>query len=153
MKATITVVGDRDDTTARHEEERNIQVHYKNCAPFTDCMSEKNNKQVDNTKDLRVVVPMYDLREYSNSYFTKSGSLWEYFRDRPNATIRDSGWFKSKARITGRTPCANNTKNVVITVPLKDLSNFWRTLEISSIYNWKDWGKDLKIKEPNLLIY
>ena len=75
VKATITVVGDRDDTTARHEEERNIQVHYKNCAPFTDCMSEKNNKQVDNTKDLRVAVPMYDLREYSNNYFTKSGSL------------------------------------------------------------------------------
>ena len=75
-------------------------------------------------------MPMYDLIEYSNNYFTKSGSLQWYFRDRPNATIRDSGWFKFKARIIGRTHCAGYTKNVVIAVLLKYFSNIWRTPEI-----------------------
>ena len=90
VEETITVIGDRDDAAARQADKRNIQITFKNCAPFTDCIREKN-KQVDNTKDLHVVMPMYDLIEFSSNYLKTSGSLWEYFRDEPNATITDSG--------------------------------------------------------------
>ena len=47
---------------------KNIQVVLKNCAPFTDCISEINNTQIDNAKDINVVMPMYNLIEYSNNY-------------------------------------------------------------------------------------
>ena len=57
------------------------EVVFKNCAPFTDCISEINNTQIDNAKDIDVVMPMYDLIEYSNNYSKTSGSLWQYCRD------------------------------------------------------------------------
>ena len=46
-------------------------------------------------------------------------SLWQYYRDEPNATITDSKSFEFKARIIGRTPVTHNAKDVEITVPLK----------------------------------
>ena len=49
-----------------------IQVVFKNCAPFTDCISKINNTQIDNAKDIDVVMPIYNL-EYSNNY---SKPLW-----------------------------------------------------------------------------
>ena len=58
----------------------NIEVVFKNCAPFTNCMSEINNTQIDNAKDIDVVMPMYNLIEYSDSYSKTSGSLWQYYR-------------------------------------------------------------------------
>ena len=63
----------------------------------------------------------------------KSGSLWQYYKDEPNDNIADSESFKSKVKITGKTPNNGNTKDVEIIVPLKHLSNFWRTLEMSLI--------------------
>ena len=71
--------------------------------------------------------------EYSNNYSKTSGSLWKYYKDDPNDNISQSESFKSKIKITRKTPAAGNTKNVEITVPLKYLSNFWRTLEIPLI--------------------
>ena len=53
----------------------NIQVVFKNFAPFTDCISEKNNAQMDNSKNIDVVMPMYNLIEYSDIWKI-SGSLW-----------------------------------------------------------------------------
>ena len=44
------------------------KVVFKNGAPFTDCISEINSTQIDNTKDIDVVMPMYILIEYSNKY-------------------------------------------------------------------------------------
>ena len=41
--------------------------------------------------------------------------------------------FKSKVKITEKIPDDGNTKNVEIIVPLKYLSNFWRTLEMPLI--------------------
>ena len=52
----------------------------KNCVPFTDCMSEINNTQVDNTKDIDVVMSMCSLIEYSDNYSKISGGLWLYCR-------------------------------------------------------------------------
>ena len=46
-------------------------------------MSEKNNTQVDNAKDLDVVMPMYNLIKYSDNYFETSGSLYQFGRDKP----------------------------------------------------------------------
>ena len=55
--------------------------------------------------------------EYSNNYSKTSGSLWKYYKDDPNDNISQSESFKSKIKITRKTPAAGNTKNVEITVP------------------------------------
>ena len=73
---------------------------------------------------------MYNLIEYSNNCAKTSGNLWQYYGDEPNDSLADSESFKSKIKITGKTPDDGNEKDVEIMVPLKYLSNFWRTLEI-----------------------
>ena len=62
-----------------------------------------------------------------------SGSLWQYYKDDPNDNLTDSESFKSKVKITGKTPNNGNTKDVGIIVPLKYLRNFWRALEMPLI--------------------
>ena len=51
-------------------------------APFTDCISKTNSTQVDNDKDIDIVMPMYNLIEYSDNYAKTSGGLWKYCKDR-----------------------------------------------------------------------
>ena len=85
---------------------------FENCALFTECISEINNKEIDHAKDIDVVMPMYNLIEYSNNYSKTSGSSWQYYRDEPfidnNGVIidvldePDSASFKSKHKITGQ---------------------------------------------------
>ena len=133
VKRTITIAGEGADAAARHADERDKGVAFKNCAPFINCISEINNTQVENAKDINIVMPMYNLIEYSDNYAKTSGSLWQYFRDEPNDHLRDSESFKSKIKITEKTPVNNNKKDVEIMVPLKYLSNFWRTLEMPLI--------------------
>ena len=53
----------------------NKKVIFKNCAPFTNCISKINNTQVDNAKDIDIVMPMYNLIEYRDNYSKTSGSL------------------------------------------------------------------------------
>ena len=96
---------------------------------------------------------MYNLIEYSDNYSKTSGSLWQYYKDDPNDNITQSESFKSKIKITGKTPAAGNTKDVEIIVPLKYLSNFWRTLEMPLI-NCEvklilTWSKDSVITNSN----
>ena len=55
-----------------------------------------NNTQTDNAKDMAIVMPMYNLIEYSDNYSKKSGGLWGYYRDEPNDNLADSESFKSK---------------------------------------------------------
>ena len=76
---------------------------------------------------------MYNLIEYSDNYAKASGSLWQYYRDKPNNILANSKSFKSKIKITGGTPAGSNEKDVEIVVPLKYLSNFWRTREMPLI--------------------
>ena len=76
---------------------------------------------------------MYNLIEYSDNYSKTPGSLWKYYKDEPNDEKTDSESFKSKVKIAGKTPDDENTKDVEIIVPLKHLSNFWRTLEMPLI--------------------
>ena len=87
-------------------------------------------------------MPMYNLIEYSDNYSKTSRSLWQYCKEIPavnnegnivdfnDANATDS--FNFKTKITGQT---NNDGmiNVEIMVPLKYLSNFWRTLEMPLI--------------------
>ena len=133
VKGTITITGAGDDAAARQADERDKGVVFKNCAPFINCISEINNTQVDNAKDIDTVMPMYNLIEYSDNYAKTSGSLWQYYRDELNDNLANSESFKFKVRITGKTPAADNEKDVEIMVPLKYLSKFWRTLEMPLI--------------------
>ena len=76
---------------------------------------------------------MYNLIEYSNNYSKTSGGLWQYYRDDPNDNTAQSESFKYKIKIMRKTHTASNTKDVEIAMPLKYLSNFWRTLEMPLI--------------------
>ena len=120
----------------------NKKVIFKNCAPFTNCISEINNTQIGNAKDIDIVMPMYNLIEYSDNYAKTTGSLWQYCKDIPARDVNNiieeftegntTDSFKFKAKITGQTG-NDETKDVEIIVPLKYLSNFWRTLEMPLI--------------------
>ena len=76
-------------------------------------------------------MPMFHLN--SNNYSKTSGSSWQYYKDDPNDNLTGSKSFKSKVKIIGNTLNSGNTKYVGIMVPLKYLSNFWRTLEMPLI--------------------
>ena len=52
------------------------KVIFKNWAPFTNCIREINNTQIDNAKDIDIVMPIYNLIEYSDNYAKTTGSLW-----------------------------------------------------------------------------
>ena len=56
VKGKITITGRGDDAEARQADERNKGVAFKNCAPFTNCISEINNTQIDNAKDIDIVM-------------------------------------------------------------------------------------------------
>ena len=64
---TITITAEGADDAAKQLDERNKEVILKNCAPFTDRISEKNSTQIDNAKYIDVLMPMYNLIEYSNN--------------------------------------------------------------------------------------
>ena len=133
VKGKITITGAGADAAGRQTDERGKGVAFKNCVPFTNCISEKNNTQIDNARDIDIVMPMYNLIEYSDNYAKTSGSLWQYYRDEPNDDLEKSESFKSKIKITGETPNNGNEKDVEKMVPLKYLSNFWKTLEMPLI--------------------
>ena len=80
-----------------------MQIKFKNCAPFTKCISRINNIETDNVKYIDIVMQMYNLLEYSNNYSKISGSLLQYYKDEPNDSIADPESFKSKIKITGKT--------------------------------------------------
>ena len=133
VKGTITITGAGNNVGERQAGERDKEVTFKNCAPFNKCMSRINNTDIDNAHDIDIVMLMYNLIEYSDNYSKTSGSLWQYYKDDRNDNIADSESFKSKVKTTGKTPADGNTKDVEIIVPLKELSNFWRTLDIPLI--------------------
>ena len=76
---------------------------------------------------------MYNLLEYSKNYSKTSGSLWNYYKYISTDPITNSESFKYKTSITGKRASNENTKDVEFYVPLKYLSNFWRTLDMPLI--------------------
>ena len=127
----------------------NTKVAFKNCAPFTECGTEINKTFVNRTEHINIAMPMYNLIEYSDNYSDTSGSLWQFKRDGLNVndinaalTNDNAPSFKYKARIIGNIGADGRKNGVKIDVPLKYLSNFWRSLEISltKMYNnyWRN---------------
>ena len=105
---------------------------FKNNAPFINCISKINGIKIDNAD---VVMPMYNLLEYSKNYKKATGSSWNYYRDEPNSgvdannithLILSSESFDYKANFMENCATNNNlTKNnVKVVVPLKYLRNF-----------------------------
>ena len=137
VKGTISVNNTAAQSAAANN--TNKKIISKNCAPFTNCISEINNTQIDNVKDIDIVMPMYSLIEYSDNYAKTTGSLWQYCKDIPARNANDNiivfdvnnvtDSFNFKVKFTGQTG-NDGTKDVEIMVPLKYLSNFWRTLEM-----------------------
>ena len=74
-------------------------------------------------------MPMYKFIVYSDNYLKICRSFWQYYRDEPHETLKDSESFKSKVKITGKTPDDGKIMGVEIAVPLTYLINFGRTLE------------------------
>ena len=115
----------------------------KSCAPFNKCNLEINDEHVDTAENLDIVMPMYNLIEYSDNYQDSSATLYQYKRDEspPEAdpiadlTHNNSTSLKYKIKLLGN-PVNNNNigkTNVKIVVPLKYLSNFFRSLEMPQI--------------------
>ena len=144
---------------ARHganniRDRKNRPLAFKNNVLSIFCISKINGVLIENAEDLDVVMPMYNLFEYSKIYSKTSGSLWHYYRDELsdetndgnglNKNVINSKSFKYKTSITGSTYNVaagtqgynvnkEGTKEVEIAVSLKYLSNFWRTLDIPLI--------------------
>ena len=116
---------------------------FKNCVPFTICISKINDTEIDNAQDTDIVMPMHNLIGYSNNYSKTSEILWQYYKNEANYNLANSASFKSKVKIRGNTLAGGNTKDFKIIVPLKCLNNFWRILamplinyEVSLFLTW-----------------
>ena len=78
MKGRLTVEGIALNNRA------NKKSVFKNNTPFRSCISKTNNTFIDDSEDLDIVMPMYNLLRYSGNYSVTSGSLWNYYRDKVN---------------------------------------------------------------------
>ena len=97
VKGVITV-------TSPNNAKRNKSVTFKNNAPFINCITKINGIKIDNAEDLDVVMPMYNLLEYSKNYEKTTGSLWNYYRVQPSDPLStNSKSFKYKNNITENT--------------------------------------------------
>ena len=120
----------------------NTRLALKNSAAFTKCNLEINDEHVDTAKNLDVVMRMYNLIEYSDNYQDSSATLYQYKRDEPpenddiaNLTVNNSSSFKYKVNLLGKRNVVGGIVrlNVKVLVPLKYLSNFFRSLEMPLI--------------------
>ena len=87
VKGNITVNNTAADGAAANN--TNKKVIFKNCAPFTSCISKINNTQIDNAKYIDIVMPMYDLIEYNDNYSKTSEGLWQFCKGIP--AVNDDG--------------------------------------------------------------
>ena len=120
----------------------NTRLALKNCSPFTKCNLEINDEHVDTAENLDIVMPMYNLIEYSDNYQDSSATLYQYKRDEPpeadavaNLRVDNSSSFKYKVSLLGN-PVLDGAiakRSVKIVVPLKYLRNFFRSLEMPLI--------------------
>ena len=135
------------NTTATNNANNNAfgekKLIFKNNAPFISCISKINGVKIDNAEDLDVVMPMYNLLEYSKNYRKTTVSLWNYYRDEPNSStdnnnvthsILNSKSFDYKVNFIGSVTNNDLIKNdVKIVIPLKHLNNFWKNLNVPLI--------------------
>ena len=108
----------------------NTRLAFKNCAPFTKCNLEINDEHVNTAENLDIVMPMYNLIEYSDNYQDSSATLYQYKRDEPPAVLtnnlatNNSSSFKYKINLLGD-PEFDNANNITklsvkVVVPLKN---------------------------------
>ena len=121
-------------------------VAFKNCAPFTRCVTHINDEHVETTENLDIIMPMYNLIEYSDNYADSSRSLDQFKRNEfpmknagnpNNVALNNSKSFKYKASLLGKADGDDGNdrllKNTKIVVPLKYLPNFFRSQEMPLI--------------------
>ena len=121
VKEKITVNNTAADGAAANNSSK--KVIFKSCAPFTSCISKRNNTQIDNAEYIDIVMLMYNLIEYSNNYSKTSESLWQYCKEIPainndgdivdfhGANATDS--FNFKTKITGQAAANNDNGNML----------------------------------------
>ena len=152
VKRTITVTALAGANNVRDKKNRPLVL--KNNAPFISCISKINGELIENAEDLEIVMPMYNLLEYSKNYKKTTGSLYKYYRDElsknanndnnPDNNVIRSKSFKYKTNITGNTYSVvvgddgydankKGIKETEVAIPLKSLGNFWRSLDIPLI--------------------
>ena len=136
VKGTITAAGNN----LRDRQDRSLIL--KNNAPFVSCITRINGELIEDADDLDIVMPVYNLLEYSKNYRKTIGSLYNYYRDElsndaddnqfNNIKVVNSNTFKYKNKVIDNT---NNqgTKDIELAIPLKYLGNFWRALNIPLI--------------------
>ena len=136
VKGTIDLLAAATNENDKAEKD----VAFKNNALFISCISKINSILIDNAEDLDIVMPMYNLLEYSQNYSMTSRSLWNYYRDEihdVDDNALDDNFIEYKTKIVKNTPerpgnegDANRPPvpvlDVEVTIPLKYLSNFWR---------------------------
>ena len=139
IKGTITV----NDVVNGVENEiirGNRKIILKNNAPFVSCITTINNEFIEDADDLDIVMPMYNLLEYSKNY-RKTISDDNNPNNFPNTNVVNSGAFEYKNKITGNTydvaaGAAGHDvnrvgkKEIELTIQLRYLGNFWRALNI-----------------------
>ena len=148
--AYISVTGNIQNKTA------NSIVAFKNCAPFRTCDIIINDEHVEKAEDLDIVMPVYNLLEYSDNYQSSTGSLYQFKRDEPpddNADVaNNTSCLVYKSKLIKGTD-NNNANNVKLVVPLKYVSNFFRSLEMPLVNCKIDleltWHKDCMISSAN----
>ena len=141
LKGIMTVEGTSDAN------KRNKNLTFRNNSPFRLCRSKTHNIFVDNAEDVDIVMPMYNLLDYSDNYSITSGSLWNYYRDEMNDAANEtfanrrlnnsktttSKSFGYKTNMIKRTPADNNTLYTEAVIPLRYLIKFWRSLNLTLI--------------------
>ena len=154
VKGTITVTGPGDNNIGDNiRDKKNRSLILKDNAPFFSCITRINGELFEDADDLDIVMPMYNLLEYSKNYRKTIGSLYNYYRDEltndnndnfANRNVVNSEAFKYKNKITGNTYNVdagaegydvnkNGTQEIELAIPLKYLGNFWRALNIPLI--------------------
>ena len=156
VKGTITVADAGVNNNANNiRDKRNRPLILKNNAPFVSFITRINGELIEDADDLDIVMSMYNLLEYSKNYRKTIGSsLYNYYRDElsddaddnnfDNVKMVNSNIFKYKNKITGNTYDVdagtqgydvnkNGTQEVELAIPLKNLGNFWRALNIPLI--------------------
>ena len=119
----------------------NTKVAFKNCAPFKDCRTETNDTFVDYADFINIAMPMDNLIEYSDNYSDTSGSLWQFkigeIEGDVDLTLEDDHIPNNSSSFKCKSIFIANRNGVKIALPLKYLSNFWRSLEMPLIVKLK----------------
>ena len=151
-KIVVTATGVNNDAN-NIRDKINRPVILKNNAPFVSCITRINGELIEDADELDIVMPMYNLLEYSKNYRKTIGSSYNYYRDEltndnnddfANRNVVNSEAFKYKNKITGNRYNVNvgadgydvnknGMQEIELAIPLKYLGNFWRALNIPLI--------------------